>query len=84
MRTVEEDLRHNLIIVPLSCLKRLQPPTRAQAPLAPALEAGDAQVVALSGGVVEELLGDLGGDGVVPEVAGRDFAVSAARETRWG
>lgn len=84
MGSLQKHLRHDFVIIALAGLERLQPAARAQTPLAAAREAGDAQVVALRGGVVEELLGDLGGDGVVAEVAGGDFAVAGAGEAGRG
>lgn len=52
--------RHDLVIIALARLKRLAPPARTQAPLAAALEADLAQVVALLRREREELLRQLG------------------------
>ncbi len=79
IRRLQEHLRDDLVARRLapSRLKSLQPPARAETPLAPALHARDrTEVIALSGAEVEELVGDFGGDGVVAGVAGWNLAVA--------
>lgn len=62
----------------------LQPPARAQAPLAALAEAHGPEVVALARGVVEEVLRDDARQRVVPAVHGAGAAVAVAVEARHG
>lgn len=79
IRSVQKNLRNNLISLFPSSLKSLQPPARAQTPLATTLHASNRpQVVAILGGEIEELLCDFCCDGVVAEVGGGYFAVTVA------
>lgn len=64
--------------------ERLEPAARAEAPLAAAAEPHGPEVVALAGGVVEEVLGDDSREGVVAAVQGAGAAVAVAVEARHG
>lgn len=62
----------------------LEPPACAQAPLAALAEAHGAEVVALAGCVVEEVLGDDTREGMVPTVQRAGAAVAVAVEACHG
>lgn len=49
-------LGHDPVAVPLSRIKRLPPPARAETPLAASLQADGAEVVAARGGELKELV----------------------------
>lgn len=77
-------LRHDLLPFPPPRLKSFQPPTSAEAPLTPFLQPHDPQIIPSRGREVQERLRHFGGDGVVPEVRGGNFAVAGAGEARHG
>lgn len=84
IRRIQKDLGHDLIPLLAPGLKRLQPPTRTQAPLAPALEPHGPEIIAPARREIQELLGHLGRDAVVAKVAGGDLAVAVAEEAGHG
>jgi hypothetical protein len=78
--SLQDYLRHLLIIIACSILKRLSPPAHTKTPLAAIREPNVAQIVALCGAVVEKLVGDDARDAVVAMVGFRRFAIARARE----
>lgn len=81
---VEEDLRHDGIILPLGSFHRLLPPRRTQAPLAARFEPDRSQIVAARGAEVEEFFGEDAGNGVVSAIFGSHPTVAVTVEARHG
>ena len=82
IRGAEEYLGHNLVALPAPRFKCLLPSACTKTPFTSAFHAWDAaQVVALLGAELKELIGHFCSDAVVPEVRLGDFAEAIAEES---
>lgn len=80
IRSVQEDLRNDRVILPLCSLHGLLPPRSAQAPFAAGLEADGSQIIPARGTEVEEFFCQDAGNGVVPTVFGPHATVAVTVE----